>query len=98
MAHTPKLAAARGTRPQVFIIESLVLEDEKDHREGEIIYPILQMSGKQPEYHYIRTKREPKHFVEMFGKSKFRYLHLSCHGNKNLFATTFDNLDDDEFS
>jgi len=47
------------SRPEVFIIESLTLDDERhDRYEGQIISRILALSGKSCEYYYIRTTRE----------------------------------------
>ena len=41
---------------------------------------------------YIRTKRELKAILEQFLASKYRYLHLSCHGNRNSMGTTLDSI------
>jgi hypothetical protein len=71
------------TVPELFIIESLAFEEEEHHREGQIISSILRMSGKHCKYFYIRTKSELKNVVRQFGESKYRYLHLSCHGGWN---------------
>lgn len=81
------------TTPQVFIIESLRLDDEEHERfEGRILKQILRLSGKDSSYYYIRTRRELERIAKLFGKSGFRYLHLSCHGNPDTMATTFDRL------
>ena len=48
------------------------------------------MSGKNPVYHYVRTRKELEHFVDEFRKSKYRYFHLSCHSEVNLFSMTLD--------
>ncbi len=85
--------------PQVFIIESLKFEDEKDNRfEGKILSDILLLGGKEPIYYYIRTKKEFEKVLEIFGKSEYRYLHISCHGNKNSLFTTLDALPFHEFA
>ena len=82
-----------GTTPQVFIIESLTLEDEKKERfEGRILKQILRLSGKESVYYYIRTRRELEKISKLFGKSGFRYLHISCHGDTAEMATTFDSI------
>lgn len=47
---------------------------------------------KRSSYHYIRTRRELERIATVFGKSGFRYLHISCHGNEDTMATTFDHL------
>lgn len=85
--------------PNVFIIESLNLKNEKDgFFEGEILSRILNLSRKETQYYYIRTKRELKSILEVFKESKYRYLHLSCHGNKRCITTTLDRIYHKEFS
>jgi hypothetical protein len=82
-----------SSKPEVFIIESVYLEDEKEpKREGQIISQVLEMSRKNCEYHYIRTKKELRKFLKLFIKSQYRYLHLSCHGDEESLATTFDDV------
>lgn len=84
---------AKTTRPQVFIIESLKLDDEKKDRfEGRVLKQILALGGKESAYYYIRTRRELEEMVTLFAKSGFRYLHISCHGNTTEMATTFDRI------
>lgn len=79
------------SQPEIFIIESLNFEDERAERfEGKIISEILALSGKKCEYCYIRTKRELSTLLEHFASSRYRYLHLSCHGNKQAMFTTLD--------
>jgi hypothetical protein len=81
------------TVPQVFIIESLRLSDErKEWFEGRILQHILRLNGKESAYFYIRTRRELAKIALEFGKSRFRYLHLSCHGDPEGMATTFDDV------
>jgi len=73
-----------NTKPEVFIIESLDFEDEREERyEGKILSSILALSGKKCAYYYIRTKRELEAVLGHFTESTYRYLHLSCHGNAN---------------
>ena len=55
------------------------------------------MAGVKTRYRYVRTKAELKHFVKEFKKSRYRWLHLSVHGNKDLVALTLDQLSGDEF-
>lgn len=79
------------TKPEVFILESLSVEDEdKKLFEGRIISDILALSGKRCQYYYIRTKRELLHVLRLFTDSTYRYLHLSCHGNQRIMSTTLD--------
>jgi len=79
------------SQPEILIIESLSFEDERAERfEGRIISQILALSGKECEYRYIRTKRELKALLGQFASSRYRYLHLSCHGDRSTMFTTLD--------
>ncbi len=86
--------ASSSTTPKVFIIESLDFDDEENQRyEGRILSQILQLSSEiESVYFYIRTRRELERIVTKFAKSRFRYLHLSCHGNPSSMATTLDEV------
>ena len=79
------------TKPEVFIVESLDCDDETEERyEGKILIETLRLAGKKPIYHYVRTKRQLKEALILFKKSKYRYLHLSCHGGTKSISTTLD--------
>jgi hypothetical protein len=81
------------TTPNVFIIESLKLADEtNDHFEGRFLKHILKLAGREVRYFYIRTRKELIEILDEFENSGFRYLHISCHGNKNGLALTLDDL------
>ena len=82
------------TIPELFIIESLTLDDEADGRqEGEILSRMLRLAGKtKTKYFYIRTKRELEEIIDLFDESKYRYLHISCHANDSEMGTTFDDV------
>lgn len=81
------------TKSDVFIIESLTLKDEKKDRfEGDFLSQILRLGGKKPIYYYIRTKKELKRMLREFGRSNYRYLHLSCHGNRASLSTTLGDI------
>lgn len=83
---------------EVFIIESLDFDDEREQRfEGRIISEILALSGKRCEYVYIRTRRELEAVLQQFSASRFRYLHLSCHGGGDNLHTTLDAIPFKEF-
>jgi hypothetical protein len=91
------------TAPDVFIIESLDLEDEGcDRPEGRRIADMLRLGKKNCQYYYVRTKREVKELLKVFQASRYRYLHLSTHGvverNHKLvgLSTTFDQIRTDE--
>jgi hypothetical protein len=83
-----------ATKPELFIVESLDLEDEVQGRqEGEILARMLKLSGKtDTRYYYIRTERELDEIIDLFDDSDYRYLHISCHANKRGMATTFDSV------
>jgi hypothetical protein len=87
------------TVPEVFIIESLDLGDErKARREGEVLAAVLRVCGKRPLYYYIRTRAELELMAQLFHASNYRYLHISCHGGKNSLSTTLDVVDYEEFA
>jgi hypothetical protein len=86
------------TKADVFIIESLSFDDEKNNRfEGKFLSQILHLGGKESIYYYIRTKKELKEVLKIFRKTGYRYLHLSCHGDTASIHTTLDNISFLEF-
>lgn len=88
------------TEAEVFIIESLDPDDEGNGRfEGSIISQILQLHEKKSKYRYVRTKAQFKKAVLEFGKSNYRYLHISAHADSDGMCTTNrDNIDYDELA
>lgn len=88
------------TKPEVFIIESLDPDDEGNGRfEGSIISRILKLHGKMPKYRYVRTREEFEEAVAQFGRSKYRYLHISAHADsKGMCTTNQDEIDFDELA
>jgi hypothetical protein len=79
--------------PGAFIIESNQFEDEDDERiEGRVLKEMLVLSGRPVKYRYIRTKQEFKAVLGQFRESRFRYLHLACHGTNGGFALTMDTI------
>ena len=82
----------KRTSAQLFIVESLTLENEEERLfEGEILSRMLNLAGKtETRYYYIRTKRELEKILVLFDDSRYRYLHLSCHANRHAMDTTFD--------
>lgn len=82
-----------NTNPNVYIIESLDFDDEKEGRyEGQLLSDMLTLSGKQPIYKYVRTSQEFEYFLDDFIDSSYRYLHLSCHGSKISIATSLGEI------
>ena len=99
----PQVPTRKGkptdTVPEVFVLESLELNDEADERrEGAVLAAVLKMCGKNPLYYYIRTKAELKFMAEEFTRSGYRYLHLSCHGGQTSLATTLDSVSYQDFA
>ena len=87
------MSILKNTKPYVFIIESLDAEDEKNkRREGRILSEMLRLSGKESQYFYIRTKKEIEWALKLFMESNYRYLHISCHANQSVMATTIDTI------
>src|SRR5712664_5020891 len=76
----------KRTTPTVCIVESLDFLQEDSLKEGEIISRTLRLSEKPAHYTYLRSSDEMKAFVKEFGRSKHRYLHVSCHGNASAFS------------
>ncbi|AEA72112.1 MULTISPECIES: hypothetical protein [Pseudomonas] len=83
-----------ATVPDVFIIETLAPDDEGNGRfEGSVISSVLRLHEKKPIYRYVRTRDQFVETVTEFGKSGYRYLHISAHGNKHgLFTTNQDEI------
>jgi hypothetical protein len=81
------------TKPEIFILESLSMEDEKaDRRDGYVLYQVLKMYNKSPIYYYFRTEKELVALAEEFARSKYRYLHFSSHGSECAIHTAFDTI------
>lgn len=73
--------ARDGGFPEVFIIESLSVEDEiVGNYEGLRLAQTLRLAGLTPKYYYIHDEKELELVVPLFVQSRYRYLHLSCHG------------------
>jgi hypothetical protein len=89
----------QNTIPEVFIIESLTDDDEKEKRyEGQILYDMLRLAGKDPQYAYIKKESQLQHIVGLFRESQYRFLHISSHANKTHIGMKFGNLTYDQFS
>lgn len=51
-----------------------------------------------PAYTYLRSREEFEALAKEFGKSSYRYLHVSCHGWKSTFWTTLEPISDVEMA
>jgi hypothetical protein len=81
------------TKFGVFIIESLSFKNENDGvSDGHILAQILDLCKVPNRYTYLRTEQELIEIIKEFQESKFRYLHLSCHGDKEQINLTLDSL------
>jgi hypothetical protein len=95
----PSLPRITDTFPEVFILESLTVQDERSRRfEGRVLADVLKMCGKSPEYFYFRTEQELIELAREFRRSGYRFLHLSCHGNDESIAVTYGSISYQRFS
>ena len=84
---------ASQTLPGTFIIESNQFDDEDDSRqEGQVLQEMLKLTGRPVLYRYIRTRMELAAVLNQFRDSRFRYLHLACHGTGSAIALTMENI------
>lgn len=80
------------------IIESLSVDDEKNDRfEGRFLKKYLKLCGFDPEYYYVRTKKELS-FVSESIRSTQRTLFISCHGGENNICTTLEKVTFEAFA
>lgn len=87
------------TEPEVFIIESLAVEDElRERYEGKALRDSLRIAGLRPGYYYVRTKAELAEALELFRHSSYRFLHISVHGSEKCIHTTLDEITNMEFA
>jgi len=85
--------------PEVFIIESLRQEDHREERlEGNLIAQILRLGGRNPIYNLVESRDQFIEAIEQFGKSQYRYLHLSCHGSVDSFEFYFGQMTFEQFT
>lgn len=79
--------------PEVFIIESLTINDlDNGLTEGEIICKILKMGDRKPQYKYVETRDEFQRALQEFLESNYRYLHISSHGAEDHFLFQFGEM------
>ena len=87
------------TEPEIFIIESLHVDDEiKERYEGRALRDALRVTGQKPAYYYVRTKEELANAIELFLHSGYRFLHISIHGSKTGVDTTLERMTNKEFA
>lgn len=77
------------TIADVYIVESLRPNDEgKGRFEGIFLSHLLRLHGKNPLYRYVRTQRQFERAIKDFGNSRYRYLHISAHGDADGIRLT----------
>jgi len=88
------------TIPKVFIIESLHENEESSaSRDGQALCHILELEAERlPRYYYIRTKMELVEMARLFKLSNYRYLHLSCHGDRTGLQLRLEGVSFSEFA
>ncbi|HVA94064.1 MAG TPA: hypothetical protein VNI36_04095 [Candidatus Dormibacteraeota bacterium] len=85
--------SSHETTPGVFIIESTkLIDEEEDRQEGKALQAVLKLAKRPVLYRYIRTEKELKKMLIQFHGTRFRYLHLACHGNDKEIGLTFDDI------
>ncbi len=89
----------QDTVPEVFILESLDWEDERDTMyEGRVLSEMLKLAGKDPKYYYFQSVKELPYLIGLFRQSKYRYLHISTHASTEEIAFTNGRLKYNEFA
>ena len=68
------------TKADVFIIESL---PDTDPHDGKVLSDVLTMMGKKPIYRKVKDVDDFEASLEEYKNSKYRFLHISCHGNES---------------
>ncbi len=87
------------TEPEVFIIESLSIEDEIRGRfGGKALRDNLRIAGQRPGYIYVRDTKEFEDAIELYRHSSYRFLHISAHGSLSGLATTLEVISNQEFA
>ncbi len=95
----PKAKSGGHTRAEVFILESLRPDEKKAGLlEGKVIESILKMGGKNPVYRFIETREDLEDAAAEFAASRYRYLHISCHGDAGAFEFHFGHLAFSDFA
>jgi hypothetical protein len=96
-----KFPPSQKNNPDVFIIESLSIEDERLERyEGRATRDALKVASScyHPFYYYVRTASELEQAIKIFRHSKCRYLHFSMHADENAVLTTLESIPNQDFA
>lgn len=82
------------TKYGVYIIESL---RSNDYFDGETLHDILKLSKIPSKYKWVESKDDLKKQLKLFNNSRYRYLHLSCHADKDGIEINGTFIDNEEF-
>jgi hypothetical protein len=83
----------------VFIFESLTIEDEASSRfEGLKLADMLRLAGKNPKYYYFQSFAELTHLIALFRESGYRYLHISSHASATHISSAYESISYSEFA
>ncbi len=81
------------TIPEVCILEYLRPEElDETKSDGKNLRKVLKAISKEQYYCSVASISELLSEVEKFGESKYRYLHLSCHGNDEELGIDDDGI------
>ncbi len=81
----------------VFIIESMDIKNEiKGKLDGYTLKRTLDLCDIPNKYFYIRTCLELEKIIKLFDRSRFKYLHIACHGNENELSFTYESISFDQ--
>ena len=76
-------ASEQDVVSEVFIIEALTRDDVRDGMlDGYVLYQQLKMMGGDPRYVRVSSENDFKASLVMFRESNYKFLHISCHGDK----------------
>jgi hypothetical protein len=78
----------------IYIIEFLRADDYPD---GDNLHKILKLSLIDTKYKWVNSKEEFKNALKSFNKSRFRYLHISCHADETGLEINGDEITNLEF-
>ncbi|THD30703.1 MAG: hypothetical protein DI588_14840 [Flavobacterium johnsoniae] len=82
------------TKYGVYIIEFL---RDGDYSDGDNLHEILKLSCIPTKYEWVDTKEDLQLALENFERSKYRYLHISCHADETGLEINSDEITNAEF-
>lgn len=92
MRNNSSISKKKKTSYGVYIIESSDLE----FKDGQKLHEVLDLMGFPSRYRSVSSKKEFAAALDDFTKTKFRYLHISCHADMEGIAINDTNIDNHE--